>query len=29
VRAPDPSALLRATALRKGWSVDVDPVSLI
>jgi primosomal protein N' (replication factor Y) len=29
VRAPDPSALLCGATLRKGWTVDVDPVSLI
>ena len=29
VRAPDPAALLAGVTLKKGWSADIDPVSLI
>jgi len=29
LRATDPADLLGAVALRRGWSVDVDPVSLL
>jgi len=29
VRAPDPTLLLRDLALPRGWSVDVDPITLL
>jgi primosomal protein N' (replication factor Y) len=29
LRAPDPAELLAAVTLRRGWTVDVDPVSLL
>jgi len=29
VRGPDPSLLLRDVALPRGWSVDVDPITLL
>lgn len=29
VRAPDPNALLERVSFPKGWTVDIDPVSLV